>query len=314
MSKLDDIKQRIQPPVVEQPKTEPEPVKEEPQKKPDTIYGSKPKREDTVFTEEDKQRMVDKTLLSFKNKHIKLRKREKKMVKNREYDSVKNTQGIVIGLAIVGLVFIIVLRNLLPNEAMYAIVIIIGSFMFIPVGMVVGWVMFDLFIRCKILRRVSKRNYGIVNFVGKGKRIVSKIKNFDHGLIWQKEDLWVLTKGKIYQQTKDGNAANEGYSLDPESVLTLVDTIPVIFVDMDSMEPLSITQQGRTPVYPSEIGSACKAWMDVQRAKLLANKKAMDILLLVAIICAIGAIVISALTYNKVEELTKLIKGMSGIP
>jgi hypothetical protein len=312
MSKLDELKKQVdvKPTIEPTPTPIVEPIVKEPPAEIKTIYGTPIKKGETHFTEEDKQNTVDKTLLSFKNKHIKLRKREKKMIKNREYDSIKNTQGIVIGLAIVGLVFLIVLRNILPNEAMYAIVIIIGSFMFIPVGMIVGWIMFDVFIRCKMLRRISKRNYGIVNFVGKGKRIVSKIKNFDHGLIWQKEDLWVLTKGKIYQQTKDGNAANEGYSLDPDSVLTLVDTVPVIFVDMDSMEPLSITQQGRTPIYPSEIGSACKAWIDVQRAKLLSSKKTMDILLIIAVICCIGAIVVSVLTMNKVEELTKLVQAL----
>lgn len=309
MSKLDELKKQvnIKPTIEPTPIPIVEPVVKEPEEIK-TIYGKPIKKGETHFSEEDKKNMVDKTLLSFKNKHIKLRKREKNMIKNREYDSIKNTQGIVIGLAVVGLVFLIVLRNILPNEAMYAIVIIIGSFMFIPVGMVVGWVMFDVFIRCKILRRISKRNYGIVNFVGKGKRIVSKIKNFDHGLIWQKEDLWVLTKGKIYQQTKDGNAANDGYNLDPDSVLTLVDTVPVIFVDMDSMEPLSITQQGRIPIYPSEIGSACKAWIDVQRAKLLSSKKTMDILLIIAVICSIGALVVCVLTMNKVEELTKLVQ------
>lgn len=310
MSRLDELKKQVDVKPVVEPIPIPvvEPVVNEPIETK-TIYGNKPKKiEDTSFTEEDKQEMVDRTLLRYKNKHIKLRRREKKMIKNREYDSNKNTQGIIIGLAVIGLVFLVVLRSLLPNEAMYAIVIIIGSFMFIPVGMIIGWIIFDVFMRCKILRRISKRNYGIVNFVGKGKRIVSKIKNFDYSLIWQKEDLWVLTKGKIYQQTKDGNAVNDGYDLDPDSVLTLVDTVPVIFVDMDSMEPLSITQQGREPIYPSEIGSACKAWMDVQRAKLLSSKKTMDILLLIAIICCIGAIVVSVLTMQKVDELTKLVQ------
>lgn len=310
MSRLDELKKQVDVKPVVEPIPIPvvEPVVKEPIETK-TIYGNKPKKiEDTSFTEEDKQEMVDRTLLRYKNKHIKLRRREKKMIKNREYDSNKNTQGIIIGLAVIGLVFLVVLRSLLPNEAMYAIVIIIGSFMFIPVGMIIGWIIFDVFMRCKILRRISKRNYGIVNFVGKGKRIVSKIKNFDYSLIWQKEDLWVLTKGKIYQQTKDGNAVNDGYDLDPDSVLTLVDTVPVIFVDMDSMEPLSITQQGREPIYPSEIGSACKAWMDVQRAKLLSSKKTMDILLLIAIICCIGAIVVSVLTMQKVDELTKLVQ------
>jgi nitrate/nitrite transporter NarK len=103
--------------------------------------------------------------------------------------------------------------------------------------------------------------------------------------------------------TKDGNAANDGKHLDPDSVVTLVDTVPVIFVDMNSMEPLSIVQTGRVPVYPDEIGPCCKAWMDNQRAKIMAAKGAMNIFMLIAIVCCIGAIVISVLTMNSVNEM-----------
>jgi hypothetical protein len=316
MSKLDEIKKDYEPQketikslsskqeidVDEIKKHLDDTIKERTSSKPVT------KNEQTIFAPKDRKELVDKTLLKFRNKKIKLKRREKNMVENMEYDSIKNTQGIVIGLAIIGIIFIMLVREFLPSEALYVIIILIGSFMFIPVGMIMGWVAFDSTMRCKVLRKVSKRNYGIVNFVGRGRRIVSKIKNFDYGLIWQEDGCWVLTKDKIFQLTKDGNVANEGKVLDPDSVLTLVDTVPVIFVDMDSMEPLSIMQSGRVPVYPSEIGANCKAWVDIQRAKLLKGKKAMDILLIVVIICSIGAIAVSVLTMNKVDELTKMVQ------
>jgi len=265
--------------------------------------------DDTRFMYEDKQKTVDRTLLQYKGKNIKLRSREKKMIQDMEYDSTKTMQGTVLGLAVIGLVFIMLMRNMLPSEAAFIVVVLIGSMMFLPVGMIIGWVALDPVMRCKILRKTSKRNYGIVNFVGKGRRIVSKIKNFDYGLIWQKNSCWALTKGRIYQLTKDGNAANEGKHIDPDSVVTLVDTIPVIFVDMDSFEPLKILQ-GSEPVYPDEIGPALKAWDDNQKAKRIATKKTADILMYVAIIASVAAVVICFLTMQKVEELTEIVKSL----
>lgn len=265
---------------------------------------------ETVFSREDELKAIDNTFSRFRGKGVNLRRREKKMIRNMEHDTGRSTQGIVIGLAVVGLVFLLLLNNMVQNEAIITVIMLVGAMMFIPVGMIVGWVMLDPVMRCKILRKVSKNNYGIVNFVGKGKRMVSKIKNFDYGLIWQGDLCWVLTRDKVYQMTKDGNACNEGNKIDPDSVVTLVDTVPVVFVDMDSMEPLSIVQKDRTPVYPSEIGPSCKAWMDIQRAKLLSHKKTMDILLIIAIVAAIGAVVVGVLTMNKVEELTKVVQAI----
>ncbi len=263
---------------------------------------------DTELNNEDREKIIQQTLDKHKKKGIRLRRREKKMITGMEYDSVKSKQGIVMGLAIAGLVFLMVVGNFLPNQLMYVALIMIGSFMFIPVGMIMGWVILDPVMRCKVLRKVSRQNYGVVNFVGKGHKIVSKIKNFDYSLIWRQKDCWVLTRDKIYQLTKDGNAANDGHKLDPDSVVTLVETVPVVFVDMDSMEPLSIKQTGRTPVYPSEIGPSLKAWNDNQRAKLLAVKKTTDMLIYIAIIACAATVVISFTTMNKVDELYTLIQ------
>ena len=225
-----------------------------------------------------------------------------------EYDSTRTTQGVVIALAVAALIIIVVLRNFMDNELLYVAMIMLGSFMFMPIGMIMGWVILDPVMRCKVLRKVTRQNYGVVNFVGKGSKIISKIKNFDYSLIWRQKDCWVLTKDRIYQMTKDGNAANDGKRLDAEGVVTIVETVPVLFVDMDSMEPLSLSTGDRIPVYPSEIGPSLKAWVDNQRAKMLQVRKTSDILIYVAIICCIAAVALSYTTYNKVEELYNLIQ------
>jgi len=272
------------------------------------VEQNKPKpviNEDTTFTPKDRAMHVEGVLQRFKDKNLSLRRKEKKMMRDMEYDNTKSTQGIIIGLAVVGLVFVMLSRDFLGEEAYFAVVVLVGAVMFLPIGMIMGWIVFDPVMRCKIFRKVSKTNYGIVNFVGKGKRMVSKIKNFDYGLIWQGDLCWVLTRDKVYQITKDGNAANDGFVIDPDSVVTLVDTVPVVFVDMDSMEPLSIVQKDRVPVYPSEIGPACKSWMDIQKQKALSHRKQTDYLMLAAVVGGIGALVISLLLLGKVEEMAE---------
>jgi cation transport ATPase len=260
----------------------------------------------TIITKKDQDTIIQKTISLLKKKGGRLRRSEKKDVENKEYDKTAHTRMIIIALAVGGLIFITMIRNLLPNEAMYTIIILMGMMMFFPCGIIAGWIFMDPVMRCKILRKTSKRNYGIIGFVGKGMKAVLKIKNFDDGLIWRDRACWVITKDKIIQITKDGNALNNTEkTMSAESVITLVDTVPMVFVDLDSMEPLQLHSKDREPVYPLEIGATLKAWEDNQRAKMMQLRKAQDILLYIAIICAAGAIVVGFLNLQKIETMGK---------
>lgn len=269
------------------------------------------KKAETAFTREDKENLIARKLEEIKKKGGRLRRRERKMIEDREYDGTQRTRNIIIGLSVFALIFIGFARNYLPNEAMYSIILLMGMTLFFPLGMIAGWIVLDPVMRCKIIRKTTKRNYGVVGFVGKGMKAVLKLKNFDEGLIWRDKECWVITKDKIVQFTKDGNAiTNTAKEIDAESVITLVDTVPMIFVDVDSMEPLLLHQKDRIPVYPMEIGPCMKAWMDNQRAKMMQIRKAQDILLYIAILCAAGAIVVGFLTMNKVENMSSEITVM----
>ena len=270
-----------------------------------TIEPEPPKQ----FTDPEKQKIIDGYLAKLKKKGGK--RREKNLIKNKEFDKTEHSQYTLISMVIIALIFLIVVRSFLPNEAMYLIIILVGSFMFIPVGMLVGWVVFDIVMKCKVMRKLTRRNWGIVNFVGKGNRIVSKIKNFDEGLIWSNDSCWVLTRDKVCHYSKNGNLINdEKDEIDPDSVITLVETVPVIFVDMDSFEPLSIGIKGREKVLPSEIGNSMKAWMDNQRKKMMGLQRMNDYLMYAVIICAIASAILSFITMQQVEDLTTKIDAL----
>ena len=96
--------------------------------------------ENTKFTEEDKKKKIKEQL-----KGKKLRRNEKKMIKNAEYDSTSGrVREITISLAVLGIIIIILSREFLPNESLYLIIIILGATSFLPVGLIAGWLLFDL--------------------------------------------------------------------------------------------------------------------------------------------------------------------------
>jgi len=188
--------------------------------------------------------------------------------------------------------------------------VLLGSMMFLPVGMILGWALLDPYVRAKILRKITHRNWGIINFVGKGQKIFSKIKNFDDALVWKKNEVWIITREHVYQITKDGDAIVRKDKIDSESIVTLIDTVPVLFVDLDSMQPLSLARDRREGINPLELGSTLKAWVDNQLAKAMFLKKTMDIYFIIIIICSVLAVGFAYMNMTKVDDVTAQLKTM----
>ncbi len=275
------------------------------------LFSDKDKhRKENEFTTKEREDMNDKFLSSSSSKY-KLKRKDKKMIENAEYDATSGRiKEMTISLSIVGIILIVVLRNYLPNNAMFALLIIIGATTFMPIGMIMGWLMFDPVMRCKVLRKVTKRNYGVVQFVGHGSKMFPKIKNFDYSLIWRNNECWVMAESRVYQMSKDGNAINDGKQIDEKNIVTYVDTVPVLFLDTHSMAPMRLSLDGDSSVYPVEIGSSLKAWVDNQRAKMMAIKKMEDMMMIILIGSCVVAAVLCLITMTKVEEMSADMKGL----
>jgi hypothetical protein len=238
------------------------------------------------------QRIMD-TMYNDPRHPVSMTRKERNMIEAKETDGVKSRQWMVFMFAIIGIFFVISLQYTVKDDWVIIIILLLGSLMFLPVGMLVGWALLDPYVRCKVLRKASKKNFGIINFVGKGQKIVSKIKNFDNALIWKKNETWVITKEHVYQLSKDGDTIVEKAKIDPESIVTLIDTVPVLYVDLDSMQPLSLARDRREGINPLELGSTLKAWVDNQLAKAMFLKKTMDIYLLIILIVSIASMGLS---------------------
>lgn len=242
---------------------------------------------------------------------LKIKRKERKLIENKEFEGTKLRNNLILAFAVIGLFFIMFLYLYMHMDWMFIIIMLLGSMLFLPVGMVLGWAVLDPYVRCKILRKMTRKNYGIINFVGKGQKVISKIKNFEQALIWKKNEVWIISEEFIYQLSKDGDSIVEKGKIKPESIVTLIDTIPVVFVDVDSMQPLSLARDRREGINPLELGATLKAWVDNQLAKAMFLKSTYNIYFVIIIGCAIGAILFGYINYTKLEEITETLKAMS---
>lgn len=281
--------------------SEPTPVKVD--EKVDSLLDKKKpvwEGKEGVFTDTDKE-IYRKKFAEGKPR------KERKRILMGEKSGLIDRQKMVIAFFAISVFGIFALYNYFPgNEAILIIIILLGTSLFLPIGMILGWAMLDPFMRCKIMRKISagRRNYGIVNFVAKGKKIISKIKNFDEDLIWIKNKCWVLSKSGIYQIDKTGERINENIELDPDAVLTVTETVPTIFIDLTSLEPLSFREYGREPIAPEEMGSFLKGWIDNQMAKIMFLKRTIDFYFIIVIISCLAAAYFGYQNSQQIEELS----------
>lgn len=243
---------------------------------------------------------------------VRMRRRDKNLILGKENEGTKSKQWLVFIFGIIGVFVLMSLQYTVHEQWVVLVTLMLGSMMFLPVGMILGWAFLDPYVRCKILRKASRKNYGVINFVGKGQKIVSKIKNFDQALVWKKNETWVITKEHVYQLTKDGDSIVEKSKIDPESIVTLIDTVPCLFVDLDSMQPLSLARDRREGINPLELGSSLKAWVDNQLAKAMFLKKTMDMYLIVIIILGVVSLGLAYMNMNRLDELGNQLKSMQG--
>lgn len=259
---------------------------------------------DTTLNKKDKEKILSK-LLSSEN----FRRREEKIKIMKESDNTKARQTTVLFLAALGGVFIFMAYQYIKEPWVLILMMVMGSCMFLPVGMIAGWVFLDSYMRCRIMRRMTHKNYGIVNFIGKGNKMVSKMKNFDNDLIWIKDKCWSIRKGMIVLLNKDGNAiVNDEKEVDPQSIVTMMDTVPVMFVDLDSLEPLSFNREPREQINPVELAANINSYIDNQLAKIMFLRKTMDIYFMIVIIASVAAVGLAYLNMNNMNDVLAKMK------
>jgi len=192
------------------------------------------------------------------------------------------------------------------------IAILLGMVLFLPIGFLLGWVLLDTYMRCKILRFISKKNYGIVHIVSRGKRIITKIKDFDGSFIWIQDGIWYIDPEAVYVLDKEPVK----HPINPDHI-NYISGVPVLYIDLDTAQPLSFYKI-TTPHSPKSLGGALKGWASVQKKKAIIGQKRQTQLIYLILLVAIAiAIFLSYQNYvflqNKILPLLESLKSQSNV-
>lgn len=188
------------------------------------------------------------------------------------------------------------------------------SIFFAMIGIGAGFLFGNDRIRVTFLRNATRRNFGFVHFVSRGRTIFTFIKNLDHDMIKDKLGrVWVVEPERIYKHKE-----NESYEIDDPHI-SMSGGIPQIFLDVDSMRPLTfykediVDRDGR-PIKPERAGAAIKTTIAVELAKgLLQNKTVAAIGMILLLVSGAAAYFAYDVWTYKDETLTPFIKDMTPV-
>lgn len=248
-----------------------------------------------------------------KRKKLRLRlakgenRKERKRILLGETNPLLDKQRLFLFIAAAALFVLTILFTQFPqgqqNEAVRTIILLVGIMMFLPVGIIVGWLILDPVMRCKIARKMTHKNFGLIYFIAKGGKVFPRMKNLDNDIMFIKNKAWAITKAGIYEIDPDGERISDGDKLDPEGVITISETVPIMFIDMKSIEPLVFDTDDREKIAPEELSSFLKGWTDNQLAKIMFLRKTLDIYFIIVIACSIASAFLGYQNYNTMEEL-----------
>ena len=278
---------QAQPPPV-QPKAPPIPAEYKPpvktrkvirRRKPVSKTEPEPKPEPKRITNPEKIKKIKKT--------VKLRK-------NIHYFDWNRGLVFFTVLAIMGLIFIYQMVQPV-SMALAMILMLFGMLCFLPLGLLLGKLFLDPYVRCKVLRRIRGKNYGMVHFVHKGgQRIDIKIKNLEDDVVVQDTKLWVLEKGGIYYVDREDSML---FVAEIENIVTSPNNVPMLYLDPESMLPLRF-HETQTKSNPQQVGATVLGYVNNQIAKNLFFKRSMQTFYTLILVMEAISITVALMIYD----------------
>jgi len=256
----------------------------------------------------------------------KLTKKERAMKKNKKVPVPGNIKSDVIvqergkdwnkislylvAIGIIGIIFFSQMANDI-NPAFIILIWLFGMMCFLPLGLIVGWLFLDPYMRCKIMRRLRGRNFGIVHLVHRGgQKIATRIKDFDEDVIIQDGRFWMLKQEGIYYKDKENNNVLHS-QISAEDIKTLPANIPCVFIDVESMQVITFNEED-TSTNPQEAGAFITGYIENQIRKNAMFKKSQTILFIIILGIAFVTMIITFQLYTWVEEMNKTIPALRG--
>lgn len=217
----------------------------------------------------------------------------------------QNRKHLIISISIGGLVAVILgLGYLLYGSGMsYAptltvIALIGGLFAFLPLGAVFGWIFGDKYQYVKTLRMITKKDYGLIYMVRKdGRQIGHFIKNLSNAVIEHKNEIWHITRNRIYNDSGEIN-----YNI-PEKAIKHEVGIPVLFLDADSFTPLDLYQDNMT-FSPKDITPPLRSWLVTKELETIGGiKKQLILFVLITLIVAGVSAGLGFINYQNIHDV-----------
>lgn len=215
---------------------------------------------------------------------------------------------LLVALSIIGIIFFSQMVTAI-SPALLILLWLFGMMCFLPLGVIMGWLFLDQYMRCKIMRRFRHKNYGIINFLHPGgKRITSKIKNLDDDVIIDGTRMWLLRGEGVYYQDKDTGYVKHA-SISAENVVTLPSNVPELFLDTSTMLPLTF---GKTMSQsnPQQAGAVISGHIQNQIAKNLFFKRNIQLFFVITLALTGITFVLVLTMYQDFEELSSTITAL----
>lgn len=181
-------------------------------------------------------------------------------------------------------------------------------------GLMAAWFvgrLFDINFRAWVMQRLFKRDIGILAITSKDKKKIDEvICDFQKDLVWVQGNVWIFDKRHLYRKDK----VEKGMMVE-NKILKFKEGVPTLFVDRDSLMPIEFDSES-VPVKPNEIAANLKAWIDNERAKLLAQTQGLQTMLLICMLVSMVAAGAGYMAFQKAEATQKdviMIKEFFGV-
>lgn len=266
------------------------------EKKLDAIPDVKPKQdEDEQPKEEPKKQLSKKEIVKLEKLEAKRKKMEAKANKGKKKTRyVYDVTGIISGLFLAVVLFLLFETYIFWGDpAFYIIVLIVGMCSWLVIGIPIGAFIVDTYLRCKVLRFFIKKNFGIIHIVSKGHRIITLIKDLDESIIMKGEAIWGISQGYVFNLNK-----KDVKHPITDDLIHYISNIPVIYLDYETMKPLSFHSE-TTTISPKQLGSSLVGWAMVQKKKAIRRQKAINYMYIIIASLVVVNMVFLILIFNK---------------
>ena len=172
------------------------------------------------------------------------------------------------------------------DKADASIAALVGSVMFIPLGIMIG-AMFSGGMRVKILRRITRKNYGIIKFIHSNRLIKPVITDLDKDIVRFANGVYIIDKHSIKREGEEEPSTH----IIEEHKIKFEEGVPTIYYDIGDIMPIDFeSHHEKTPEtdkfrLPTQVSATLNKEIAVEKAKVMRAFKSRQDMMMLVILC-----------------------------